>query len=62
MKVIYTENPSKAVGTVHRNPNVFYGVIAKATEVTIEGDYPNIVAAYKAVGVDVVVDKESTLI
>lgn len=53
MKVIYTENPSKAIDTVYRNPNVFYGVIAKATEVTVEGDYPNIVEAYNAMGIEV---------
>lgn len=53
MKIIYTETPTKEPNAVFRDPNVFYGVITKATEVIVEGDYPNIVEAYKAVGIEV---------
>lgn len=53
MKVVYTENPKKERDTVYRDPKMFYGVITKATEVIVEGDYPTIIEAYKDVGIEV---------
>lgn len=55
MKVIYTKNITHMPDIVYRYPDVFYGVIAKAVDVTVEGDYPNIVAAYQQIGVTVTV-------
>lgn len=53
MKVIYTKKPIRTLGVVFRDPDMFFGVITKATEVIIEGDYPNIVEAYEAAGIKV---------
>lgn len=53
MKVIYTNDTKKEAGVVQRSPDLFYGVISKATEVIIDGDYPHIVEAYEAAGIKV---------
>lgn len=61
MKVIYTNDTKREAGVVQRSPELFYGVISKATEVIIEGDYPHILEAYEAAGIKVSteVEKES---
>lgn len=53
MKVIYTENPGRDRGVCYRRPKPFFGAISAAEEVIVEGDYPNIVDAYKQIGVEV---------
>lgn len=53
MKVIYTKKPIRTLGVVFRDPDMFFGVITKATEVIIEGDYPNIVEAYETAGIKI---------
>ena len=53
MKVIYTEIPGKEVDTCYRLPDPFYGAISAATEVVVEGDFPHVVEAYKAIGIEV---------
>lgn len=58
MKVIYTKKPTNAIDVAFRYSDVFYGVIAKATEVIVEGDYPDIVEAYQKAGVTVTVINE----
>lgn len=58
MKVIYTKKPIRTLGVVFRDPDIFFGVITKATEVIVEGDYPNIIEAYESVGIKVSTEAE----
>lgn len=53
MKIIYTESPGKDKDVCYRRPTPFFGVIASATEVVVEGDHPHIVEAYQARGIAV---------
>ena len=50
MRVVYTESPGKEKGVCYRHPKPFFGVISGATEVIVDGDYPNIVEAYERAG------------
>lgn len=53
MRVIYTDRPGKDRLACYRLPAPFFGAIQTATEVVVDGDYPNIVDAYKRIGVEV---------
>lgn len=50
MKVVYTQSPGHEKGVCYRLPKPFFGVIAGATEVVVDGDYPHIVEAYERAG------------
>ncbi|AZS50401.1 hypothetical protein DM558_07605 [Entomomonas moraniae] len=53
MELIYTERTSNfEKDKSYRNPQ-YFDKPEKATKVIIEGDYPNIVEAYEAVGIKV---------
>ena len=49
-----------APGQVYQNPRFFTGPIADARSVVVHGDFPDIVAAYAASGVGVVVVNAAT--
>lgn len=53
MKVIYTDEPGNEPGVCYRLLDEFFGVISSAKEVVVEGDRPNIVAAYQKAGIQV---------
>ena len=51
MKVIYSDTPGREPGVCYRLLDEFFGVISSAKEVVVEGDRPNIVAAYERAGI-----------
>lgn len=52
---VYTKRDSGFQGgRQYRNPRFFERPYPDATKVEVEGDYPHIIAAYKAAGVEVV--------
>jgi hypothetical protein len=53
MKVIYTDKPGNEPGVCYRLLNEFFGVISAAKEVVVDGDKPDIVAAYQRAGIAV---------
>lgn len=53
MKVIYTDTPGTEPGVCYRLLDEFFGVISSAKEVVVDGDKPNIVAAYQRAGIAV---------
>lgn len=53
MKVIYTNAPGREPGVCYRYPSPFFGPIAAATQVIVEGDHPRIVEAYRRIGINV---------
>ena len=53
MKVIYTDKPGNEPGVCYRLLDEFFGVISSAKEVVVQGDRPNIVAAYERAGIAV---------
>lgn len=53
MKVIYSDTPGNESGVCYRLLSEFFGVIASATDVVVQGDNPNIVAAYARAGIKV---------
>lgn len=55
MHIVYTERASGfAPGHAYRNPRYFEGVERGAKQVTIEGEHPDIEAAYRAAKVEVI--------
>lgn len=58
---VYTKRDSGFLaGCQYRNPRFFERPYPDATKVEVEGDYPHIVEAYKAAGVEVVGGKSNT--
>lgn len=54
MHILYTTNPDADVKRHSvRNPHYFTGVERGAEAVTVQGDFPAIVQAYQAAGIDV---------
>lgn len=61
MKVIYTDKPGNEPGACYRLLDEFFGVISAAKEVVVDGDKPNIIAAYKRAGIVVTDGKTPSL-
>lgn len=53
MHLFYSQTIRPPEGAAYRNPRHFAGVEEGATLVTLDGDWPAIVAAYSALGVEV---------
>ncbi|WGK60513.1 HeH/LEM domain-containing protein [Halopseudomonas sp. SMJS2] len=51
MKVIYTKTPGRERGVCYRTK--YLGVIATATVVVIDGDFPGVAEAYERAGIQV---------
>lgn len=60
MHVIYTRQPTDLDG-LRQNPRFFKEPLTAATKVTIDGDYPEIEGAYRALGVQVVLKGEAPI-
>lgn len=60
MHVVYTQRTSGfEPGLSYRNPRFFAGVEKQAKEVTVEGNFPEIVKAYQKAEIKVNVPEES---
>lgn len=54
MQVVYSRHPVVGLkGRTFQNPRLFTEPIAAATKVFLDGDWPEITAAYRALGVPV---------
>jgi len=59
MEVVYSDSEDRKPGKLYRSPSEFFGVISSATHVTVEGDHPRIVEAYRKAGIKVEADGDS---
>lgn len=59
MEVVYSDSEERKPGKLYRSTGDFFGVISGATHVTVEGDHPNIVEAYRKAGIKVETDSDS---
>jgi len=55
--IVYSQSPHPAMrekGAKYQNPRMFSGVVDGVSRAVVVGDFPDIVKAYKAAGVEVV--------